>query len=158
MKNCKYVRSKLETSSSVWHSSLTEKHKDAIERVQRSAFKIILKDRYINYQQACEILNMDTLFERREAKCLKFAKSCLTDRHMKKMFPLNKNKSHYEKFKVNKARTSRYQSSTIIHMQKLLNKDCEEQRKIKRRIDRACSREGRLQDRVVYHCEFKNNK
>ena len=74
------------------------------------------------------------------------------------MFPLNKNKSHYEKFKVNKARTSRYQSSTIIHMQKLLNKDCEEQRKIKRRIDRACSSEGRLQDRVVYHCEFKNNK
>ena len=55
-------------------------------------------------------------------------------------------------------KSSRYQSSTIIHMQKLLNKDCEEQRKIKRRIDRACSSEGRLQDRVVYHCEFKNNK
>ena len=24
--------------------------------------------------------------------------------------------------------------------------------------ERACSSEGRLQNRVVYHCEFKNNK
>ena len=38
----KFVRSKLETSSSVWHSSLNEKQKYVIERVQRSAFKLIL--------------------------------------------------------------------------------------------------------------------
>ena len=154
----KFVRSKLETSSCVWHSSLTEKQKHSIERVQRSAFKVILKNRYISYEQACDFLNMDTLFDRRESKCLKFAKSCLAERHMKKIFPLNKNKSHHERYKVNKARTSRYKNSTVIHMQKLLNIECEENRKIKRKVDRACSSEGRLQDRVVYHCEFKNNK
>ena len=101
---------------------------------------------------------MDTLFDRRESKCLKFAKSCLAEKHMKKIFPLNKSKSHHEKFKVNRARTSRYKNSTVIHMQKLLNIECEQNRKLKRKADRACSSEGRLQNRVVYHCEFKNNK
>ena len=82
------------------------------------------KNKYISYEQACEFLNMDTLFDRRESKCLKFAKSCLAEKHMKKIFPLNKSKSHHEKFKVNRARTSRYKNSTVIHMQKLLNIEC----------------------------------
>ena len=73
------------------------------------------------------------------------AKGCLTERNMKSMFPVNKNRKNHERFKVNHARTSRYKSSAIIHMQRLLNKDIEENRKIKRSIDSACSREGRLQ-------------
>ena len=152
------MRSKLETSSSVWHSSLTEKHNNSLERCQRSAFKIILKNKYISYENACELLNMDTLFDRREAKCLKMAKGCLTEKHMKAMFPENKKRKVHERFKVNHARTSRYQSSAIIHMQKLLNEDIENNRKIKRSIDRACSREERLQSSVVYLCDNKNHK
>ena len=50
-----------------------------------------------------------------------------------------------ERFKVNHARTSRYQNSTIIQMQKLLNSDYEERRKISKKIDSVCSREERLQ-------------
>ena len=86
------------------------------------------------------------------------AKGCLTEKHMKTMFPINKKRKVYERFKVNHARTTRYQSSAIIHMQKLLNKDVEENRKIKRNIDRACSREERLQSSVVYLCDNKNHK
>ena len=44
------------------------------------------------------------------------------------------------------ARTARYQNSTIIHMQKLLNKYVEEKRKIKISVDKACSREARLRN------------
>ena len=135
----------METSSPVWHSSLNENQKDSLERVQRSAFKIILKNKYISYENALEMLNMDTLYDRRETKCMKFAKGCLNDNEMKKMFPLNRNRSKYEKFKVNRARTTRYQKSTIIHMQKLLNKDSERQKNIRRSINAACSREERLQ-------------
>ena len=101
---------------------------------------------------------MDTLFDRREAKCLKMAKGCLTEKHMKTMFPINKKRKVFERFKVNHARTTRYQSSAIIHMQKLLNKDVEENRKLKRSIDRVCSREERLQSSVVYLCDNKNHK
>ena len=36
------IRSKLEQSSVVWHSSLTKKCEDSLERVQKSALKIIL--------------------------------------------------------------------------------------------------------------------
>ena len=155
----KFVRSKLETSSSVWHSSLNEKQKYSLERVQRSAFKIILKDKYISYENALELLNMDTLHDRREAKCLKFAKGCLREKQMKNMFPLNRNKKKREKFKVNHARTSRYQNSTIIHMQKLLNVDSEEKRKISERINRVCYvPEKKDCNKVVYLCDYKNNK
>ena len=136
----KFVRSKLETSSTVWHSSLNEKHKYSFERVQCSFFKIILKNKYISYENALELLNMDTLHDRREVKSLKFAKGCLNDKQMKDMFPLN-----------------RYQNSTIINLQKLL-KDIENQRKIKTSVDKACSREARLQKTVVYLCDVKNNQ
>ena len=54
-------------------------------------------------------------------------------------------------------RTTRYQNSTIINLQKLL-KDIENQRKIKTSVDKACSREARLQKTVVYLCDVKNNK
>ena len=37
------IRSKLEQSAVVWHSSLTQKCKDKLERVQKSAFRIILE-------------------------------------------------------------------------------------------------------------------
>ena len=141
----KFIRSKLETSSSVWHSSINEKQKYSIERVQRSVFKVILRDKYVSYENALELLNMDSLNDRREAKSLRFAKGCLNDRQMKRMFPLNKKKEKHERFRVNHARTSRYQNSTIIHMQKLLNSDYEERRKISKKIDSVCSREERLQ-------------
>ena len=39
------IRSKIEQSAVVWHSSLTKKNKRDLERVQKSALKIILKDR-----------------------------------------------------------------------------------------------------------------
>ena len=45
------IRSKLEQSAVVWHSSLTQKNKKDLERVQKSALRIILKDRYINYNK-----------------------------------------------------------------------------------------------------------
>ena len=108
--------------------------------------KHFLRNQYISYENACELLNMDTLYDRREAKCLRFAKGCLTDKHMKNMFPLNMKRRNHEKFQVNHARTPRYKDSTIIYMQKLLNMDSEKNRKLKKSIDQACSREARLRN------------
>ena len=50
-----FVRSQLEHSCVVWHSSLTEQQKSDLERVQRSALKVILGSRYESYEKA---LNM----------------------------------------------------------------------------------------------------
>ena len=41
-----YIRSILEYNSNVWYSSITNEEREDIERVQRVACKIILKDEY----------------------------------------------------------------------------------------------------------------
>ena len=68
-----FIRSLLEQSATVWHSSLTQDNSDDLERVQKSAFKIILNQRYKDYSNALKILDMNTLKERREPLCLSFA-------------------------------------------------------------------------------------
>ena len=79
-----FIRSLCEQSSCVWNSSLTVENEDDLERIQKIAFKIILKDNYINYRNALNILELDTLKERRDQLCLQFAKKCLSNEKIKK--------------------------------------------------------------------------
>ena len=124
------IRSKLEQSAVVWHSSLTENNRRDLERVQKSAVKIILKNSYNNYEDALKILKMESLEDRRTRLCFKFAKNCLKNEKLKKLFPLAKTNHTMktrlkEKFKVNQARTERYKHSAIPYMQRLLNTDAQ---------------------------------
>ena len=85
-----YIRSKLDSSSVVWHSSLNEKEINSLERCQKAAVKVILeKNNYKNYEDALKMLDLDSLQVRRKKQCLKFAKDCLKNEKMKKLFPLN---------------------------------------------------------------------
>lgn len=123
-----FIRSKLEHSAVVWHSSLSENNKKDLERVQKAALKIILKGNYIDYEDALEALGLQTLDKRREIMCLKFAKQCLRNEKAKTMFPLAKNNHSMKtrlnpRFKESHARTNRYQKSAIPFMQRLLNND-----------------------------------
>ena len=58
-----YIRSRLEQSCIVWHSGLSKESSDDLERVQKSAFKVILKDSYKNYNNALNQLDLETLKE-----------------------------------------------------------------------------------------------
>ena len=87
-----------------------------------------MKNSYNNYEDALKILKMESLEDRRVRLCLKFAKNCLKNEKMKKLFPLAQNNHSMktrstEKFKVHKARTDRYKKSAIPYMQSLLNED-----------------------------------
>ena len=84
-----YIRSILEQSSTVWHSSLTVEDSQDIERVQKSAVRTILKQEYSNYEDALDILHLETLSERREKMYLKFATNCLKNELTSDLFPLN---------------------------------------------------------------------
>ena len=53
-----FVRSQLEHSATVWHSSLTEDNRNDLERVQKSALKTILKEKYKSYYQALNVLDI----------------------------------------------------------------------------------------------------
>ena len=123
-----FIRSLLEQSAPVWHSSLTQENSDDLERIQKSALKIILQQRYKNYSDAMKLLELDTLKQRREQLCLSFALKCLKHPKFKKMFPENQkehemNTRDKEKYKVQFALTKRLQNSPIIYMQKLLNQN-----------------------------------
>ena len=72
-----FVRSILEQSAVVWHSSLSDENKRDLERVQKSAVRVILGYKYTNYQQGLNILNLETFNKRRTKLCLRFAKECL---------------------------------------------------------------------------------
>ena len=121
-----FVRSQLEQSSVVWHSSLTEEQKDDLERVQRSALKIILGPKYESYKKALNVLDLEPLDQRRDYLCLKFAQKCTRNEKTKHIFPLNEKKHNMnlrktEKFKVTHANRDRLRKSPIVHMQHLLN-------------------------------------
>ena len=127
-----FIRSILEQSAVVWHSSITNEEKESLERVQKSALRIILGHNYSSYQNALNKMDLQTLNERRETLCLNFAKKCVKNEQFKQMFPLNIQKSemktrHKEKYKVQFANTERLKKSPIIYMQKLLNIDAEKQ-------------------------------
>ena len=123
-----FIRSLLEQACTVWHSGLTVENTNDLERVQKCALKIILKNSYKNYQNALNILELESLESRREFLCLQFAKKSLKNQKMKNLFPHNK-KIHKmsprkrQPFKINFTNTDRLKKSPVIYMQQLLNED-----------------------------------
>ena len=121
-----FVRSHLEQSATVWHSGLTQENRNDLERVQKSALKVILKDKYENYEKALNYLDIESLENRRTNLCINFAEKCLKKEKFKSMFPLN-NKIHdqetrsTEKYQVQFAFNDRLKNSPVIYMQRLLN-------------------------------------
>jgi exonuclease III len=127
-----FVRSILEKTSVVWHSSLTKENEQDLERVQKSALRVILGKNYVDYKHAMKTLKIQTLKKRREELCLSFAKKCTVHKKFTKMFPKRRhirNSRKSEKYKVIHARTERFQRSAIIYMQNLLNKNETEENK-----------------------------
>ena len=108
-----YIRSLLEQSCVLWHSSLTEEDRDNIERVQKNALRTILKGRYNNYENALDLLNLETLGERRIKLSLNFARKCDKNPRFKNM--LKKNSKEHDMIlrqtdiiEINHCNTSRY--------------------------------------------------
>ena len=123
-----FIRSNLEFSSNVWHSSLTNENRQDLERVQKAALKVILKNDYKDYEKALRLTGLQSLDERREMIALRFVKSSLKNANFSKLFPLKKmkhvmNVRNPMKYQLNKANTERYKKSTIPYLQRLLNKD-----------------------------------
>ena len=138
------IRSKLDQSAVVWHSSLTKKNSQDLERIQKSALKCILGKGYVTYKDALNKLQLQSLGERREAMCLKFAKQCLKIEKMKELFPRKVRhhdmaKRNSEVFDFVKPKTSRYQLSAIPVMQRMLDKAELKQRQIFRKLNSKCT-------------------
>ena len=107
-----YVRSILEQSCVVWHSSLTAENGHDIERVKTNALRIIVGNKYTQYERALDILNLKSLKERRKHLSLKFALKGKSNPIISNLFSL-KDKVHGMKlrnteiYNVNNANTER---------------------------------------------------
>ena len=94
------------------------------QKCPRNAY--VFRNQYTSYENALKLSKFTTLEVRREKLCLKFAKACLKVDKLKDMFPLeykdhNMDKRNYQKFKINHAKTERYNQSSIPYLQRLLN-------------------------------------
>jgi hypothetical protein len=123
-----YIRSVVEQSAVVWHSSITKGEQKDLERTQKVALRIILKDDYTCYTDALKQTGLDTLTARRTKLCLNFARKCKKSDQTSGMFPLNTNAvntrhhfQYYFQYYVTPARTDRLAKSSIPYMQRLLN-------------------------------------
>ena len=121
-----YIRSILEQSSNVWHSSLTIDNEECLERIQKCALKLILKNKYKNYPHACNILNIENLKTRRQKLFEKFTMKNIKHPQFKEYF-IEKVNSEYdlrekEKYEIFKARSERFRKSTVLQMQHTANK------------------------------------
>ena len=126
------VRSHLEYGVNVWSSGLTKHQNFSIERVQKSAMKVIFGKYFSNYKKALNDLNLDKLETRRRKLNLNFAKKSLKLKNMCTLFPLKTSlhdmkKRNENKYVINNAKTYRYKVSSVPHMQCLLNQDVKEQ-------------------------------
>ena len=84
-----------------------------LERVQKNALKIIMQDKYQDYGSALEKLNLESLYDRRERLCLKFACKTVKNDQVKHLFPLNQSDPYtmtrnIEKYRVTMANTDRH--------------------------------------------------
>lgn len=122
---CHQVRSVLEFSAVVWTSGLTQENSTQIERVQKSAFAVILGAKYCSYQEACARLSMETLHKRRKKLSETFAKNAAKHPIHKSWFKENtttrNTRSVKEPFKPAQARTRRFLKSAIPYLTEMLN-------------------------------------
>ena len=111
-------------NSGDWFSKVLNSKTTAVWK--KSAVKLIMEDKYRSYKKSIDELGMDSMDDRRQNLCLKFAQRCLKNEKAKKMFPLNEKIHGMEtrninKYKVQHANTDRLKNFAQIYMQNLLN-------------------------------------
>ena len=154
------IRSKLDQSAVVWHSSLSNKNRNDLERVQKSAVRCIFGENYIGYENALDKLGLVTLEKRREQMCIKFAKQCLKLKKMNGLFPLNKSdhsmtKRNAEFYKVVKANTERFKKSAVPSMIRQLNDFQKKKKDILSKVDAMPVNSVSCRP---YHCDINKQK
>ena len=121
-----FCRPILEQCSEVWSTSLTNENKLDLERCQVSAIKLICKN-YTNYTDSLRKLQLESLDSRYQKLLYRFSVKSVEHEKMQHLFkPNNKTHSmktrHPERFQVTKANNIRFQNSSIIQMQHIMNR------------------------------------
>jgi hypothetical protein len=118
------IRCLLETACPVWNGSIIEADITKLERVQKSAFRIILFPNYISYNDALNKLNMSSLEERRFNICLSFAKKLEKSSKFQAWFDKpEKTTRQSRKYITPYARTTSYKKLPLVYLTMLLDNE-----------------------------------
>ena len=119
------IRCVLEFAVAAWNAGLTKQQSNQIERVQKTAFAIILGVDYASYANALSVLNMKTLSDRRHDLSLKFAQKSLKHEKYSSWFCSNDVTSNTRSTKPDlknvEALKRRFEKSPLYYLTKLLN-------------------------------------
>ena len=124
----KEIRSILEYGVPVWHSGLTIKMSEKIERVQKICVSIILcsPGKHISYTVGCTLLGIEPLYMRRTELCVRFIqKTSLEPKHSDMFFETdythNTRQKNRQKYKEFSYRSKRFYNSPLCYLTRLLN-------------------------------------
>ena len=122
----RYIRTSLEYGVPVWHSGLTVKETQLLERVQKRCFRVILGRAYNGYDNALQRLGTTTLEKRRTKLCYNFARNVLKSQRHRSLLPPSFQHDHNTRGR-NKllpsvlCRTVRYYKSSVPYLVRLIN-------------------------------------
>ena len=117
IKQCRCV---LELAAPVWSAGISEMETKQLERVQKTAFAIILGRSYVSYDQALEELEMESLEDRRLDLCISFAKKAQKHEKFQNWFELSDSLTPTT-YQPVPCRTKRFKKSPLPYLTALLN-------------------------------------
>ena len=120
------ILSIVEFAAPVWTPGLTQNQSYQIERVQKTAVRVILGDSYISYKQGLSQLKLQPLDQRRKKLCLKFTSKAISHPRFSSWFRSNEpaikqTRRKPNKFRAVPSRTRRFEMSPIPHMTNIAN-------------------------------------
>ena len=116
-----FIRSHLEFCAPLWAGALSTKNNQDLERVQKTALKIILGHRYRSYDDALELIEEESLEERRISLCRKFVKTFSRNPNYSYLFPKGISTRTKFTYLEPECRTKRFGRSAIPHLIRILN-------------------------------------
>ena len=122
-----FVRPIIEYGDVVWHSGLTTKQSNDLEKIQKRACKTILGIKYNSYREALDSCGLKSLHDRRDDHCRKFASRLVDNERTKHLMPPSRKSIHGRdlrngsNFSQLRYKTKRFQQSPIPYFVNLLN-------------------------------------
>ena len=117
------IRSKCEMACPSWNGSLTVKDIEDLEKIQKTALKIILGQKYTSYKKVLASLKIPFLEQRRQQLSRRFALKIEKSEKFKIWLIPNRTTRASKKYYLPKARTAIYGKSPLMYMAKLLNQE-----------------------------------
>lgn len=119
------IRPSLEYSSVVYHSMMTQEQEHDLEMQQSRALKNIYGHTY-SYERLIQISGLQTLKQRREDACFKFASKMATNPRFAAWFPKRTTRTRSgqdDEYVEFRARTNRRMRSPLFYYRRILNQN-----------------------------------